>query len=69
MLQADWSPIRFPMRSLNFFFNLRNPSSRTMPLGLNQPLNRNVYQESSWGNKGHSECKADNLAAICEQSV
>jgi hypothetical protein len=33
-------------------FNLSNPSSRTMALGSTQPLNRNEYQESSWGEKG-----------------
>jgi hypothetical protein len=31
-----------------------------MALGSTQPLNRNEYQESSWG------VKADNLTAICE---
>jgi hypothetical protein len=30
MLQAGRWMIRFPMRSLNFFFNWPNPSSRTM---------------------------------------
>jgi hypothetical protein len=34
------------------FFNLPNPSSRTIALGSTQPLNRNEYQESSWGVKG-----------------
>jgi hypothetical protein len=32
------------------FFNLPNPSSRTMT-GSTQPLNRNEYQEPSWGAK------------------
>jgi hypothetical protein len=31
------------------FFNLRNTFSLTMCLGSTQPLNRNDYQESSWG--------------------
>jgi hypothetical protein len=37
-----------------FLFNPPNPSSRTMTLGSTQPLtemNRNEYQESSWGLK------------------
>jgi hypothetical protein len=37
------------MRSLDFFFNSPNPSSRTMALGSTQPLNRSDYQESSSG--------------------
>jgi hypothetical protein len=31
------------------FSNSPNPSSLTMALGSTQPLNRNKYQESSWG--------------------
>jgi hypothetical protein len=38
MLQAGKSWIRFPMRS-SVLFNLRNPSNRSMTLGLTQPLN------------------------------
>jgi hypothetical protein len=34
------------------FFNLSNPSSRNMAQGSTRPLNRNEYQESSWGVKG-----------------
>jgi hypothetical protein len=52
MLQAGRSWVRFPMRSLDFFFNLPNTSSRTVALGSIQPLNRNEYQESSWVVKG-----------------
>jgi hypothetical protein len=37
MLQAGRSRVRFPMRLLDFF-NLPNPSSRTMDLGSTQPL-------------------------------
>jgi hypothetical protein len=33
-LQAGRSRVRIPTRSLDFFFNFRNPSSRTMTLGL-----------------------------------
>jgi hypothetical protein len=49
MLQAGRSWVRIPMK---IFFNLANPSNRTMALGSTQPLNRNEYQESSWGLKG-----------------
>jgi hypothetical protein len=31
------------------FFNLTNPSSRTMVPGIKLACNRNEYQESSWG--------------------
>jgi hypothetical protein len=37
MLQAGRSGVRVPMRSLDFF-NLLNPSSRTMALGSTQPV-------------------------------
>jgi hypothetical protein len=37
MLEAGRSPVRFPMRSLNFF-NFPNPSSCNMALGSIQPL-------------------------------
>jgi hypothetical protein len=48
MLQARRSWVRFLMRSLDFF-NLPNPSSCTMALGLTH--NRNEYQADSWGVK------------------
>jgi hypothetical protein len=47
MLQARSLPVRIPDEV--DFFNLPNPSSCTMTLGSTQPLNRNEYQESSWG--------------------
>jgi hypothetical protein len=31
------------------FFNLPNPSSRTMALGVDSASDKNEYQESSWG--------------------
>jgi hypothetical protein len=34
------------------YFNLPNPSSRTMALGVDAGSNRNEYQQSSWGVKG-----------------
>jgi hypothetical protein len=47
------------------FFNLPNPSSRTMTLGSTQPLT----EMSNWnipGGEGRLAGKADNLTAICE---
>jgi hypothetical protein len=38
MLQVGRSRVHVPMRSLDFFFNLPNPSSRTMALESTQPL-------------------------------
>jgi hypothetical protein len=67
MLQAGRSRVRFPMRSLNFF-NLPNPSSRTMVLGstpsLTEMSSRNLPRS-----KERSERKADNLTAIYEPIV
>jgi hypothetical protein len=52
MIQAGMSRVRFPMRSLDFSFDL-NPSSRTMILGSTQPLTemstRNLPGE--WGGR------------------
>jgi hypothetical protein len=67
MLQAGKLRVRFPMRSLEFF-NLPNPSIRTMALGSTQPLT-----EMSTGNlpggKGRPARKADNHTPICELIV
>jgi hypothetical protein len=38
ILQAGRPRVRFPMKSLNFYFNLPNATGRTMALGLTQPL-------------------------------
>jgi hypothetical protein len=43
-----------------FLFNLSNPSCRTMSLGSTQPLNRNEYQESSYGVKGGRRVRLTN---------
>jgi hypothetical protein len=67
MLQAGKS-VRFPTRSLDFFFNLHNPSSRTMALGSTQPLTE-MNTRSLPGGKGWPVCKADNLTAICVSIV
>jgi hypothetical protein len=66
MLQAGTSPVRVPDEVE--FFNLPNPSSRTMAVGSTQPLTetstRNLH-----GGKKRSARRADNLAAICEPNV
>jgi hypothetical protein len=51
MLQAGRLRVRVPLRLMDFF-NLPNPSSRTMDYGVDSTSNRNEYQESSWGVKG-----------------
>jgi hypothetical protein len=56
--------IKFPMRSLDFFFNLPNPSSRTMALGLTQPLT-----EMSTRNLPEGQRAAENLIDTFEQIV
>jgi hypothetical protein len=47
------------------FFNLPNPSSRTMVLGSTQPLTE-ISTRNIPGGKGRPARKADNLTAICE---
>jgi hypothetical protein len=66
MLQAGSSPVWVPDEV--DFFNLPNPSSRTMALGSTQPLT----EISTWnlpGGKKRPAHRADNLAAICEPNV
>jgi hypothetical protein len=50
ILQAGRSWVQFPMRSLDFF-NLPNPSSRTVAPGVDSASDRNEYQEYSWGGR------------------
>jgi hypothetical protein len=66
MLHAGRSPVRIP-DEVNFF-NLPNTYSRTMALGLTQPLTK----MSTWnltGGKKRLARRADNLAAIYEPNV
>jgi hypothetical protein len=49
-------------------FNLPNPSSHTMALGLTQPQTE-MSTRNPPGAKGQPACKADNLTAICEPIV
>jgi hypothetical protein len=67
MLQAARSRIRFPMRSLEFF-NVYNPSSRTMAPGSTQPLTE-MSTRNFPGGKERPTRKAYNLTAICERTV
>jgi hypothetical protein len=53
---------------VNFFFNLPNPSSRTMALGSTQPLTE-IGTRNLAGGKGRPTRKADSLTAICEPFV
>jgi hypothetical protein len=66
MLQAGTSPVRVPDEV--DFFNLPNPSSRTMALGLTQPLTK-INARNLPGGKKQPGRRADNLAAICELNV
>jgi hypothetical protein len=50
------------------FFNLPNPSSRTMVLGSTQPLTEKSIRNIP-GGKGRPARKADKFTAICEPIV
>jgi hypothetical protein len=66
MLQAGMSPVRVP-DEVNFF-NLPNPSSRTMGLGSTHPLTEMSTRKFSGGKKRPART-AHNLAAIYEPNV
>jgi hypothetical protein len=51
-----------------FFFNLPNPSSRTMALRSTKPLTEMSTRNLPWG-KGRPAHMADHLTAICEPIV
>jgi hypothetical protein len=63
MLQAEKSPVRVPDDV--DFFNLPNPSSRTMTLGSTQPLTEMSTRNLPGGKKRPAR-RTDNLAAIYE---
>jgi hypothetical protein len=65
-LQAGRSPVWVP-DEVNFF-SLPNPSSRTMALGLTQPLTE-MSTRNFPGRKKWPVRKADNLATIYEPNV
>jgi hypothetical protein len=66
MLQAGRSRNRIPDEV--DFFNLPNPSSRTMALGSNQPLTE-MSTRNIPGGEGRPARKADNFTAIFEPIV
>jgi hypothetical protein len=66
MLQAGRLRVWVPMRWI--FFNWPNPSSRSIALGLTQPLTE-MSTSNLPGGKGRLGHKADNLTAICEPIV
>jgi hypothetical protein len=51
------------------FFELPNPSSRIMALGVTQPLTEMSTRKSFWVSKERPVRKADNMTAICEPIV
>jgi hypothetical protein len=67
MLQAGRSRVPFRMLSLSFF-NLPNPSSRTMALEWTQPLTE-ISTRNIPVCKGRPARKGNNLTAICEPIV
>jgi hypothetical protein len=66
MLQAGRSPVRVPDQV--DFFNLPNPSRRTMGLRSTQPLTE-MSTRNFPGIKKRPVHRADSLAAICEPNV
>jgi hypothetical protein len=66
MLQAGGSPVQVPDEV--DFFNLPNPSSRTMALGSTQPLTEMSTRKLPRGKKRPAR-RADKLAAICVPNV
>jgi hypothetical protein len=66
MLQSGRSLVRVPDEV--DFFNLHNPSSRTMAPGSTQPLTEMSTRNLPEG-KGLPARKADNFTTICEPIV
>jgi hypothetical protein len=66
MVQAGRSRDGVPMRWI--FFNLPNPSIRTMALGSTQPLAEMSIRNLP-GGKGRPAHRDDNLTAICQSTV
>jgi hypothetical protein len=66
MLKAGRTPVRVPDEV--DFFNLPNPSSRTMALVSTQPLTKMSTRNLPKGKKRPAR-RADNLAAIYEPNV
>jgi hypothetical protein len=66
MLQDGRSPVR--VLDEGNFFNLPNPSSRTMALGSTQPLTEMCTRNLVGGQKRPGR-RADTPAAICEPNI
>jgi hypothetical protein len=66
MLQAGRSSVQVPDEV--DFFNLPNPSSRTMALGSTQPLTKMSTRNLPGGTKRPTR-RAAKLAAICKPNV
>jgi hypothetical protein len=66
MLEAGRSPVR--VQDKVDFFNLPNPSGRTMALGSTQPLAK-ISTRNLPGGKKRPARMANNLAAICLPNV
>jgi hypothetical protein len=58
----------FDFDVITWFFNLPNPSNRSMAVESAQPLTE-VSTRNFPGGKGRPARKADNLTAICEPIV
>jgi hypothetical protein len=67
MLYISWKVAGLSPRG-GGFFNLPNPSSRTMALGSTQPLTEMSTRNIPGGKKRPAR-RADNVAAICEPNV
>jgi hypothetical protein len=67
MLQAGRSPVRFPMRALDFSINLILPAA-TRALVSTQPLTE-MSTRNFPGGKGRRARNTDKLTAICEPTV
>jgi hypothetical protein len=65
-VQAGSSPVRVSDEA--DFFNLPNPSSRTMALESTQPLTE-MSTRNFPGGKKRAARRADNLTAVCEPNV
>jgi hypothetical protein len=65
MLQAGRLLVRVPM----IFFNLPNPSSRTMALEFTHPLTKNEYKMIFLESKARLAFKPNNLTAIYEPTA
>jgi hypothetical protein len=66
VLQAGGSPVRDPDEV--DFFDLPNPSGRTLALGSTQPLTE-ISIRNLHGGKKRPARRANNLAAICGPNI